>query len=72
MMVIGIILIIVTLMVMIGIFMKANQGIKIARAKGNTGGDLNSFGYKQNYCAIWEVFQTLQFPFRSSPFLLEG
>jgi amino acid transporter len=47
MMVIGIILIIVTLMVMIGIFMKANQGIKIARAKGNTGGDLNSFGYKQ-------------------------
>jgi amino acid transporter len=34
-------------MVMVGIFMKANQGIKKARAKGNTGDDLNSFGYKQ-------------------------
>ncbi|WP_066368768.1 amino acid permease [Neobacillus fumarioli] len=46
-MVIGVLLLIVTLMAMIGIFTKANQGIKKARAKGITGDDLNSFGYKQ-------------------------
>jgi amino acid transporter len=46
-MAIGIGLIIVTLFFMFGIFMKANQGIKKARLKGNTGDDLNSFGYKQ-------------------------
>jgi amino acid transporter len=33
--------------VMVGIFMKATQGIKTARAKGKDGDDLNSFGYKQ-------------------------
>jgi amino acid transporter len=43
----GISLIFVTLLVMVGIFMKANQGIKNARSKGNVGDDLNSFGYKQ-------------------------
>lgn len=46
-MAIGIILIIVTLLFMFGIFMKANQGIKKARNKGDTGDDLNAFGYKQ-------------------------
>src|SRR5690348_4991087 len=46
-MAIGIILIIVTLLFMFGIFMKANQGIKKARKKGNTEDDLNAFGYKQ-------------------------
>jgi amino acid transporter len=43
----GIVLIIVTLLVMYGIFRKANQGIKKSRMKGNLGDDLNAFGYKQ-------------------------
>ncbi|WP_051330949.1 amino acid permease [Aneurinibacillus terranovensis] len=46
-MVLGICLIIVTLLVMVGLFMKANQGIKLARTKENSGDDLNAFGYKQ-------------------------
>jgi len=46
-MVIGILLIIVTLISMFGIFVKANQGIKKSRTKGNAGDDLNAFGYKQ-------------------------
>jgi amino acid transporter len=46
-MIIGFTLIAVALIVMVGIFMKANSGVKLARLKGSAGDDLNAFGYKQ-------------------------
>ncbi|KRF13534.1 amino acid permease [Paenibacillus sp. Soil787] len=46
-MTLGLILIAVALIVMLAIYLKAKNGVKLARQKGHTGDDLNAFGYKQ-------------------------
>lgn len=46
-MTLGITLILITLIVMVALGAKANQGVQMARRAGQTGDDLNAFGYKQ-------------------------
>jgi amino acid transporter len=47
MVVFGVCLLALTLIVMISIIVKANQGVIAARKRGGIGDDLNAFGYKQ-------------------------
>ncbi|WKB37440.1 hypothetical protein QS257_20785 [Terrilactibacillus sp. S3-3] len=45
--ILGVLLIALTLLVMISIFIKANNNIKRTRRKEDLSGGLNNFGYKQ-------------------------
>jgi amino acid transporter len=46
-MIVGFTLITIAIVVMAALFIKARNGIKLARTQGNTGDTLNAFGYKQ-------------------------